>query len=163
MKMRWQTIASSVSIRTISPTATPLPKAYGCVAVYIVGRRTNLVVYDWRPKPATKKRNNHVIISHMSLVYPPFRLSAMLEDARTRVYASSVASVEWLHCCLCSCSLWRHNAATNAHVTPQCDTHWGALNHKNAALLVLPSSNNPQDINGVKLKFSMSEIILCTC
>ena len=45
MKMRWQTIASTVSIRTISPTATPLPKAYGCVAVYIAGRRTNLVVY----------------------------------------------------------------------------------------------------------------------
>ena len=44
MKMRWQTIASSVSIRTISPTAIPLPKAYDCVAVYIVGRRTHLVV-----------------------------------------------------------------------------------------------------------------------
>ena len=40
MKMRWQTIASNVSIRTISPTATPLPKAYDCVAVYIAGRRT---------------------------------------------------------------------------------------------------------------------------
>ena len=55
MKMRWQTIASSVSIRTISPTATALPKAYDCVAVYIAGRRTNLVVYGWRPKPPTKK------------------------------------------------------------------------------------------------------------
>ena len=42
MKMRWQTIASSVSMRTISPTATPLPTAYDCVAVYIAGRRTNL-------------------------------------------------------------------------------------------------------------------------
>ena len=41
--MRWQTSASNVSIRTISPTATPQPKAYGCVAVYIAGRRTNLV------------------------------------------------------------------------------------------------------------------------
>ena len=51
MKMRWQTITSSVSIRTISPTATPLPEAYGCVALYIAGRRTNLVVYGWRPKP----------------------------------------------------------------------------------------------------------------
>ena len=47
MKMRWQTIASNVSIRTISPTATPLPKAYDCVAVYIAGRRTSLVVYGW--------------------------------------------------------------------------------------------------------------------
>ena len=56
MKMRWQTIASSVSMRTISPTATPLPTAYDCVAVYIAGRRTNLVVYGCRPKPTTKKR-----------------------------------------------------------------------------------------------------------
>ena len=50
MKMRWQTIASNVSIRTISPTATPLPKAYDCVAVYIAGRRTSLVVYGHQPK-----------------------------------------------------------------------------------------------------------------
>ena len=49
MKMRWQTIASSVSMRTISPTATPLPTAYDCVAVYIAGRRTNLVVYGCKP------------------------------------------------------------------------------------------------------------------
>ena len=55
MKMRWQTIASNVSIRTISPTATPLPKAYDCVAVYIAGRRTSLVVYGWWPQPPTKK------------------------------------------------------------------------------------------------------------
>ena len=44
MKMRWQAIASNVSIRTISPTATRLPKAYDCVAVYIAGHRTHLVV-----------------------------------------------------------------------------------------------------------------------
>ena len=56
MKMRWQTIASNVSIRTISPTATPLPKAYDCVAVYIAGRRTSLVVYGWWPQPPTKKK-----------------------------------------------------------------------------------------------------------
>ena len=55
MKMWWQTIASSVSMRIISPTATPLPTAYDCVAVYIAGRRTNLVVYGCRPKPTTKK------------------------------------------------------------------------------------------------------------
>ena len=42
-------------MRTISPTATPLPTAYDCVAVYIAGRRTNLVVYGCRPKPTTKK------------------------------------------------------------------------------------------------------------
>ena len=65
MKMRWRTITSNVSIRTISPTATPLPKAYDCVAVYIAGRRTNLVAYGWRPKPPT---NNHWI-SHIVLIY----------------------------------------------------------------------------------------------
>ena len=45
-KLLWKCdgIASNVSIRTISPTATPLPKAYDCVAVYIAGRRTQLVV-----------------------------------------------------------------------------------------------------------------------
>ena len=41
-------------MRTISPTATPLPTAYDCVAVYIAGRHTNLVVYGCRPKPTTK-------------------------------------------------------------------------------------------------------------
>ena len=41
-------------MRTISPTATPLQTAYDCVAVYIAGRRTNLVVYGCRPKPTTK-------------------------------------------------------------------------------------------------------------
>ena len=43
-------------MRTISPTATPLPTAYDCVAVYIAGRRTNLVVYGCRPQPTTKKK-----------------------------------------------------------------------------------------------------------
>ena len=32
------------SIGIISHTTTPLPKAYDCVAVYIAGRRTSLVV-----------------------------------------------------------------------------------------------------------------------
>ena len=41
-------------MRTISPTATPLPTAYDCVAVYIAGRRTNLVVYGCRLRPTTK-------------------------------------------------------------------------------------------------------------
>ena len=58
MKMRWQPIASNFSIRTISPTATPLPKAYDCVAVYIAGRRTSLAVYGWWPQPPT---NNKII------------------------------------------------------------------------------------------------------
>ena len=58
MKMRWQTIASNVSIRTISPTATPLPKAFDCVAVYIAGHRTSLVVYGWWPQPPTKNERH---------------------------------------------------------------------------------------------------------
>ena len=45
MRMRWQTIASNVSKNALS---APLPphyqKAYDCVAVYIAGRRTHLVV-----------------------------------------------------------------------------------------------------------------------
>ena len=56
IKIRWQTTASNVSIRTISHTATPLPKAYDCVEMYIAGRRTNLVIYGWRPKPPTQKK-----------------------------------------------------------------------------------------------------------
>ena len=43
------------SIRIISHTTTPPPKAYDCVAVYIAGRRTSLVVYGWWPQPPTKK------------------------------------------------------------------------------------------------------------
>ena len=46
-------------MRTISSTATPLPTAYDCVAVYIAGRRTNLVVYGCRPKPTTNKTMTH--------------------------------------------------------------------------------------------------------
>ena len=42
------------SIRIISHTTTPVPKAYDCVAVYISGRRTSLVVYGWWPQPPTK-------------------------------------------------------------------------------------------------------------
>ena len=42
------------SIRIISHTTTPPPKAYDCVAVYIAGRRTSLVVYGWWPQPPTK-------------------------------------------------------------------------------------------------------------
>ena len=57
--MRWRTITSNVSIRTISPTATPLPKAYDCVAVYIAGRRTNLVVYGWRRQPSRQPKRQH--------------------------------------------------------------------------------------------------------
>ena len=45
------------SIRIISHTTTPLPKAYDCVAVYIAGRRTSLVVYGWWPQPPTKNED----------------------------------------------------------------------------------------------------------
>ena len=39
------------------PHCHPLQKAHDSVAVSIAGRRTNLVVYGWRPNPPTK--NNH--------------------------------------------------------------------------------------------------------
>ena len=70
--------------------------------------------------------------------------------------------MEWLHCCLCYCSLWHHNAATIAPVTSQWDTHWSALSNQNAALLVLQSYKNPHDINWIKLEFLMLKIIIST-
>ena len=42
------------------PLRTPLPKAYDCVAVYIAGRRTSLVVYGGgrhQPKSAIWEGN----------------------------------------------------------------------------------------------------------
>ena len=38
----------------------------------------------------------------------------------------------------------------------------GALSNQKAALLVLPSSNNPHDINVIKLEYLMDEIIVFT-
>ena len=55
IKMRWQNNCKQCSICIISHTTTPLPKSYDCVAVYIAGRRTSLVVYGWWPQPPTKK------------------------------------------------------------------------------------------------------------
>ena len=37
------------------PHCHPTTKSLWLLAVYIVGRRTNLFVYGWRPKPLTKK------------------------------------------------------------------------------------------------------------
>ena len=51
-KMWWQTIASNVSIRTISPTATPLPKAYDCI------------------RPPTKK-TEVALMKHFIYLYTP--------------------------------------------------------------------------------------------
>ena len=68
VKMRWQTIVSSVSMRTISSIATPLPTAYDCVAVYIAGHRTNLVVYGCRPKPTTKKNREAGLLVHVIIM-----------------------------------------------------------------------------------------------
>ena len=68
--------------------------------------------------------------------------------------------MEWLHCCLCYCSLCHHNAVTIAAVTSQWGTHWGALSNQVASLLVLPMSNNSHDINWIKLEFLMNEIII---
>ena len=77
MKKRWQTITSSVSICTISPTATPLPNAYGCVAVYIAGRRTNLVFGGRSRQPK--------IVSH--------RCAAVHLPINTRLYCFR----DWTH------------------------------------------------------------------
>ena len=48
-------------MRTNSPTATPPPTAYDCVhvAVYIAGRRTNLVVADNQPEDFFEKQRNN--------------------------------------------------------------------------------------------------------
>ena len=83
----------------------------------------------------------------------------------TRQYSWTIRTsqpMEWLHCCVCYCSLWHHNSATIAPVTSEWDTHWGALSNQTAALLVLPSSNNQHDINWMKLGFLMDEIIKFT-
>ena len=69
MKMRWQTIASSVSMRTISPTATPLPTANDCVAVYIAGRRTNLVVYTYSLHGFLKIGPDHHTLAPCTYLY----------------------------------------------------------------------------------------------
>ena len=50
--------------------------------------------------------------------------------------------MEWLHFCLCCYSLWHHGATTIAPVTSYWETYGGALSNQNAALMVLPSSNN---------------------
>ena len=57
------------SIRIISHTTTPLPKAYDCVAVYIAGRRTSLVVYGWWPQPPTKKMYLQMFMYHIYAGY----------------------------------------------------------------------------------------------
>ena len=56
-------------MRTISPTATPLPTAYDCVAVYIAGRRTNLVVYGCRPTTKQVSFKKEVGVMVIDLVF----------------------------------------------------------------------------------------------
>ena len=70
--------------------------------------------------------------------------------------------MEWLNCCLWYFSLWHHNAATIASVTPQGGTDWDALSNQNAAVLVQPISSNPHDINRIKMEFLIDEIIIFT-
>ena len=55
--------------------------------------------------------------------------------------------MEWLHCCLCYCSLWHHNAITVSSVTSQWGTHGDAISNQKP-----PSSNNPHNINWIKLE-----------
>ena len=70
--------------------------------------------------------------------------------------------MEWLNCCLWYFSLWHHNAATIASVTPQGGTDWDALSNQNAAVLVQPISSNPHDINRIKMEFLIDEITIFT-
>ena len=58
------------------------------------------------------------------------------------IYKSNLnwISQPMLHCCLCFCSPWHHNAAIIAPVMSQWDTHWGALSNQTVALLVLLQS-----------------------
>ena len=50
------------------PHYHPLPKAYDCVAVYIAGRRTSLVVYGWWPQPPTKNVSDDQSPGHAWMV-----------------------------------------------------------------------------------------------
>ena len=59
------------SKRIISHTTTPLPKAYDCVAVYIAGRRTSLVVYGWWPQPPTKKKKKPFTLTFRICINTP--------------------------------------------------------------------------------------------
>ena len=56
-----------VSMRTISPTATPLPTAYDCVAVYIAGRR-NQSRRIWLSAEADNQKNICLFLSHQFLI-----------------------------------------------------------------------------------------------
>ena len=81
-----------------------------------------------------------------------------LEHVRSTHWYSRVIwishKMEWLHCFLCYCSLWHHNAATIAYVMSQMCTQLGVLGNKKAAILVQQSSNNPHDINCLKSNFN---------
>ena len=124
MKMWWQTIASSVSIRTISPTATPLPKAYGCVAVYIADRRTNLVVYGWRPKPPTN--NDYVITAGNVNEFSPTSRGIAWQDSIRRCHRVKSG---WLFGLRFNGKLWRDVAyvkrtLTELHIYSLKETYW---------------------------------------
>ena len=58
-------------------------------------------------------------------------VNCFLEQKRSTHYYSLVIiisqSMEELHCYLCYCSLWHHNAARIASVTSKWGTQWGAL------------------------------------
>ena len=115
MKMRWQTIASNVSIRTISPTATPLPKAYDCVAMCILRAAAPISSYNaWRPKPPTKNLNSTarpydewtfspldftaVWLSHLALAIYIFVVNsdALVQASDIRIQMRQVVSLYWM-------------------------------------------------------------------
>ena len=84
------------SIRIISHTTTPLPKAYDCVAVYIAGRRTSLVVYGWWPQPPTKKvksqKDNYASKRNAQENVKRLKLKVAMQQ-RQRKYHNTVVTV----------------------------------------------------------------------
>ena len=61
LKLLWKCDGEQLQAMFQYALSAPLPKAYDCVAVYIAGRHTNLVVYGCRPQPATQKTISHEI------------------------------------------------------------------------------------------------------
>ena len=127
---------------TISPTATPLPTAYDCVAVYIAGRRTNLVVYGWQPKNKANLRDLIALtglvlslkIGFKSLIYGPMwpgnRMAAPLYYVKL---CASFQSHRWIQTGVtvrkrsiwvkigdfffpCDLKIWRMTLRNNRHI-----------------------------------------------
>ena len=56
--------------------------------------------------------------------------------------------------------IWCHSATIIILMTSQWGTRWCAFCNQRGAMLVLPSSKNPHNINWIKLEILMEEIII---